>query len=79
MKFTTYFILVFNVIYKSTTSFECANRVAGLSKIIAEKIYLGKNHKHIYNLYYIEIPDLVVRKPLDILQPSYSVSGLIKR
>ena len=48
--------------YVSSSSFERANRVAGLSRIIAEKIYLGKNHKHIYNPYYIEIPPLVALK-----------------
>jgi hypothetical protein len=44
------------------TSFEQANLISGQSRISFTKIFLNKNHKHFYNLHYIEIPDSVARK-----------------
>ena len=46
----------------SSRSFEHTNCVVGLSKIIAEKIFLGKNHKHVFNPYYIDIPHSIALK-----------------
>src|SRR5918992_678920 len=46
----------------SSPSSERANVVSGQSKIISEKIWLGKNHKHVYNPYYIEIPYEIAQK-----------------
>jgi hypothetical protein len=46
----------------SSPSFERANLISCQSKIISEKMYLGINHKHVYNLHYIEIPYLVACK-----------------
>ena len=43
-------------------SFERANLISGQSRISSTKIFLDKNHKHFYNLHYIEIPDSVARK-----------------
>ena len=45
-----------------STSFENANLITGQSRISSTKIFLDKNHKHFYNLHYIEIPDSVARK-----------------
>jgi hypothetical protein len=44
------------------TSFENANLISGQSRISSPKIFLDKNHKHFYNIHYIEIPDSVARK-----------------
>ena len=43
-------------------SFENAKLVSGESKITSTKVFLNKNHKHVCNLNYIEIPDFVALK-----------------
>jgi hypothetical protein len=46
----------------STKKFENAKLISGQSKITSVKVFLDKNHKHVCNLNYIEIPDFVARK-----------------
>jgi hypothetical protein len=43
----------------SFISFENTKLVSGQSKITSTKVFLDKNHRHFYNLNYIEIPDFV--------------------